>query len=362
MILFLYGEDDFRSGEKLIAIRNKFLRRDKAGSGLSVIDFEENGEEANLPEIAGARGLFSVKRLVIAKNLILSGTAGDQSEALNFLESNKKNLQASQDLVLVFWEKGLPKKNNKLFKFLLANSKSQNFEKLGGGKLSAWILKRVQSLGGKISPPALNKLAAYVGSDLFQMDNEIKKLTSFACHPERSEGSRSDSTSALNNGILRSTRNGIITETDIDLLVKSKIEANIFETIDALASKDKKKALELLHNQLEKGDDPFYIFSMYVYQFRNLLKIAGFFAQGAAPAGGQGSASGRYFQGNAKQYEIAKTIKLHPFVVQKGIIQSRGFTLAQLKKTYKKLGEMDLQIKTGKIDITLALDRFVVEI
>ncbi|MCD6149601.1 DNA polymerase III subunit delta [bacterium] len=355
MLLFLYGEDSFRSGEKLAGIKNKFLQKDKIGSGLSIVDFEENGEEANLPEIAGARGLFSVKRLVIAKNLILSGTAGNQSEALNFLESNKKNLQASQDLVLVFWEKGLPRKNNKLFKFLLANSKSQNFEKLSGGKLSAWILKRVQSLGGKISLPALNKLAAYVGSDLFQMDNEIEKLVNYVSPSEKG-------LSAGEAKVESGEKNGIITETDIDLLVKSKIKANIFETIDALASKDKKKALELLHNQLEKGDDPFYIFSMYVYQFRNLLKIGGFFAQGAAPAGGQGSASGRYFQGNTNQYEIAKLAKLHPFVAQKGIAQLRGFTLAQLKKIYKKLGEIDFQIKTGKVDIILALDKFVVGI
>ena len=337
MILFLYGEDNFRSWEKVSAIKNKFLRKDKIGSGLTIIDFREDNEKNKLSEIVSAQALFSSKRLIIIKNLILSGISSDQQEVLSFLEPGKKNLQASQNIVLVFWENGLPRKNNKLFKFLLASSKNQNFEKLTGNKLSAWTLKRIQDLGGKISPEALNKLIVYIGNDLLQINNEANKLTSYA-------------------------QGKVIAETDIDLLVKSKIEANIFETIDALASKDKKKALELLHNQLGKGDDPFYIFSMYVYQFRNLLKIAGFFAQSAAPAGGQGSASGRYFQGNTNQYEIAKLTKLHPFVAQKGIVQLQGFTLTQLKKNYKKLGELDLQIKTGKIDIVLALDKFVVSI
>lgn len=355
MLLFLYGNDDFRSSEKVSAIKNKFLQKDKISSGLSVVDFEENSEKIKLAEIVNIQGLFYPKRLIIIKNLISSGASSDQVEAFDFLKLNKKNLQASQDVVLVFWEKELPRKNNKLFKFLLANSKNQNFEKLTGAKLSAWALKRTQDLGGKISPEALNKLIAYVGDDLLQMNNEIEKLTSFTCHPERAkraEGSRMNSANVSNNripsssaGRLRSAWNDEITETDIDLLVKSKVEANIFETIDALASKNKKRALELLHNQLEKGDDPFYIFSMYVYQFRNLLKIGGF-----------------YFQGISNQYEIAKLAKLHPFVAQKGIAQLQGFTLGQLKKIYKKLGEMDLQIKTGKIDIILALDKFVVSL
>jgi DNA polymerase III delta subunit len=115
MILFLYGNDNFRSGEKLAGIKNKFLQKDKIGSGLSVVDFEENNERIKLSEIANAQGLFSSKRLIIIKNLILSGTSGDQLETLNFLESDKKNLQASQNMVLAFWEKGLPRKNNKLF-------------------------------------------------------------------------------------------------------------------------------------------------------------------------------------------------------------------------------------------------------
>jgi len=333
MLLFLYGEDSFRSWEKVKVIKNKFLSKDKIGSGLSVVDFEEEDGGNKLSEVAGAQGLFSLKRLIIIKNLILSGNSDDQQEALNFLKTDKKNLHASQDIVLVFWEKELPGKKSKLFKFLLTNSKKQNFEKLTGAKLSFWVLNKIQDSGGKISREALNKLIAYVGNDLLQMNNEIEKLVNYTCYPEqakRVEGSR---------------MNNIITETDIDLLVKSKIEANIFETIDALASKNKKRALELLHNQMEKGDDPFYIFSMYVYQFRNLLKIGGF-----------------YFQGDFNQYEIAKVAKLHPFVVQKGIAQLRGFTLAQLKKIYKKLEQIDLQIKTGKIDIVLALDKFVVSL
>ncbi|TSD00325.1 MAG: Uncharacterized protein Athens071425_630 [Parcubacteria group bacterium Athens0714_25] len=84
---------------------------------------------------------------------------------------------------------------------------------------------------------------------------------------------------------------------------------------------------------------------MYVYQFRNLLKIAGL-----------------YFSGLSNEYAIAKETKLHPFVVKKGLAQVRTMDIKKIKNIYRNLAEIDLKVKTGKMDIILALDKFVVEI
>ena len=317
MIIFLYGEDNFRSREKLEAIKKKFFEKNSSGSGLSLFDFEEKIQGINWLEIAGARDLFSPKKLAIIKNLISSSSAEFQKETLNFLNS-KKEISEDKDVVVVFWERDKPKENNSLFRFLKSNSKSQEFSILDDKKLAKWISLRIKEINPKISisPRALEKLIAYASSDLFQVDNEIAKLVNF--------------------------KDNIIEEKDVDLLVKARISSNIFETLDALSLGDKKKALELLHNQLKNGDDPFYILSMYVYQFRNLLKI------------------GEYFEkGLRNQYEIAKLVKLHPFVVQKGTAQLRNYTLARLKDIFNKLEEIDIAVKTGKADILLALDKFV---
>ena len=331
MLIFLYGENDFRSGEKLTEIKNKFLSNNNSGSGqpavdtaflagLSVIDYEEENNK-KLSDVASSSGLFSSKQLIIVKNLILSASSVVQEESLEFLKS-KKILISDKDIVIVFWEAGAPRKNNKLFKFLDKNSKSQKFEQLKGAKLTSWISEQVEKNNPKvkISKEAVGKLVIYVGNNLFQLDNEIKKLTNFK-------------------------EKGEINEKDIEVLVKSKIDANIFETIEALSGGNKKLALKLLHGQLEKGEDPFYILSMYTYQFRNLLKISEFSSQGV---------------GN--QYQIAKEAGIHPFVVQKGLAQLRNFSTEKLKAVYKKLQKIDLNIKTGKTDIKLALDKFVTEI
>jgi len=84
---------------------------------------------------------------------------------------------------------------------------------------------------------------------------------------------------------------------------------------------------------------------MFVYQFRNLLKIAALQEQ----------------FGN-DEYSIARESKLHPYVVKKGLNQTRNFSLTQLKKLYTELSKLDTQIKTGQIDIKVALGKFVVEL
>jgi DNA polymerase-3 subunit delta len=166
---------------------------------------------------------------------------------------------------------------------------------------------------------ALNKLAEFVGNDLWQMENEIKKLISF-------KGGK------------------IIKKEDVEILVKSRIETDIFETIDSLALKNKRKALELIHKHLEKGDSPLYLLSMINFQFRNLLIIKDLIEKGRP------------------YYTFQKITQLHPFVIKKSYSQSQRFSLQELKKIYQKIFQVDLNIKTGKLDPQTALDLFIAEI
>lgn len=324
MLIFLYGADDFSSSQKVLEIKNKFLASDRTGSGLSIFDFESKERKGKLVDVFGMANLLSPKRLVIVKNLIAAGSEPEREEIFDYLKKNK-TLEKDTDLVVIFWESNQPKKNSAIFKFLEAKERSikkQNFEKISGTKLSQWILKRIKELDaqGDISRSALEKLAAYAGEDNFLLDKEIKKLVNFA-------GGKT------------------IQDMDVELLVKANVDSNIFATIDALGGSNKKEALRLLHGHLANGDDPFYILSMFIYQFRNLVKIAD-------------------LQENqrAGEYEIAKIAKLHPFVVKKSLSQIRNFSWEKLKKIYQKLTDLDNKVKTGKIEIKLALDKFIIEL
>ena len=322
MILFLYGEDLFRSSQKLKELKNKFLSTDKFGAGLSVFEYGEKNFRQKFLDVVNAPSLLTSKRLIVVKQIIELGSEDEREEMIKYLLKNEKQIQADQDLVLVFWENHQPKKNGKLFKLLVGISKSQNFEKISGAKLDNWISQRIKELEVQsgISQTALEELILHTGGEIYILDKEIQKLVAYA-------GQR------------------IIQVEDVEILVRDSAEVNIFDTIDALGNNNKKRALELVQKHVQDGEDPFYVFSMFVYQFRNILRVADLQHK---------------LRGN--DFAIAKEAGLHPFVVKKSLNQIRNFPSERLRSIYEKLGDIDRKIKTGQMDVRLALEKFIVEL
>lgn len=320
MLIFLYGEDDFSSNEKLQQIKKSFLKNNPKATSI-VFDFDEKKFNLNeVKSVVETDGLFSSKKIILLKNIFSNTNKIEQDEALNYLKI-KKDIFSDKNLFLILWEGTNPRKNNKLFKFLSDNSRVEEFKKKQGIQLEKWIEEKVNKNNLQIEKDAINELMIYTGKNIWRLNNEIEKLQNYK------------------------KEKGIIIKSDIEKIVSSGTEANIFETVETLLQGNKKRALQMLHNQLEQGSDPFYILSMYIYQCRNLLKISSF-----------------YFQGISNQYEIAKLAKVHPFVAQKGMQQLQMTSLSYLKKIYKKLEQIDVDAKTGKADIKLLLDKFVISV
>jgi len=320
MIYFFYGEDDFRSKEKLFAFKNKFLDSQSAASGLSDFDFEDKDCFLEFMNAVKTPNMLAPKRLVIVRSLIEMSKTEEQEELLEYLKK-ERDIAIDNDLMIVFWEGKKANLKNKLFKWLKKNSKSQEFERLSGSKLEQWVLKRIADVDEKIKieKDALTKLIVYTGGSTRVLSNEIMKL--------------------INNSTGEK-----ITSQDVDDLVRADLDVKIFDTIDALGDGRKETSLELFHRHLEKGDDPFYIFSMIVYQFRNLIKVDDCLRNGISD-----------------EAAIAKEAGLHPYVVKKSLRQLRNFPHEKLIKTYQKLAQTDILVKTGKIDIRLAMEKLIVE-
>ncbi len=319
MLTLLYGEDSFSSQKKLHQITNDFSKNNPEAT-LVVFDAEETEfAVGDLKGVVRTDGLFSDKKVVVLKNFLLMSGKDEQDDWFDFLQKNR-TIFSGDELLLVMWENGNPRKNNKLFKFLKEQAGDvAEFVKMNNAQLKRSIEEEVLANGRQISSQAIDKIILWTRGDLWKVNNELAKLFDF-CRAKKIE------------------------EKDVEIVVNPDVEANIFETIEALSAGNKKKALKLLQNQLQQGDDPFYVLSMYVYQFRNLLKIAGF-----------------YFQGITGQYEIAKLAKIHPFVAQKGIAQLRNLQPTRLKEIYQMLEEIDQKAKTGKADPILLLDLFIVQ-
>ncbi len=297
MIIFLYGQDSYRSCRKLKEITGSYKKLHKNslslryfdGGNLSFQDFRNEIETLSI---------FREKKLTILKDVF-----SDKVFQEEFLKEGKR-LANSENIILIYEKKEVDSRSS-FFKFLKKNSKFQEFVPLEGQQLKNWAIKEFKKYQTQIEPRALDILISFSGNNLWQMSNEIKKLVNYK-------------------------NREIIKAEDVELLVRPRIEADIFKTIDFIALKNKKKALELLHKHLEKGDAPLYLLTMINFQLRNLLTL-----------------------------KSGARLRAHPYVIKKTAQQVRNFSLAELKKIYQKIFQADLNIKTGKISPETALDLLI---
>ncbi len=307
MIIFLYGPDNYRLREKLKDIVEQYKKSHKSGLNLKFLDGAKLDYQ-DFKEKFQQTPMFKEKKLVVLKDIL-----GNREFKKLFLENYQKF--AKSDDIIVFCEEKEVSTKNPLAKLLLKEAKTQDFPLLNGVKLKNWIRKEFEKYSLKTDDRIVEKLSNYVGNDLWQLANEIKKLAAYK-------------------------KRGKVSNRDIDLLVKPKIEPDIFKTVDAIAQRDKKTALALIHQHLEKGDNPVYLLYMINYQFRNIMAVKDLLERGKSP-------------GQAK---------LHPFVVRKSRELAQKFTLDELKKIYQKIFKADFNIKTGKLEPEAALDLLIAEI
>lgn len=307
MIYFLYGEDSYRSKIKLEEIIEGYKKVHKSGLNLIYIDAKEKSFFDFYSNFK-ITSMFAEKKLIVLKSVF--NNIKFQEE---FLEEVKK-IEELKDIVVIYENEKIDQRN-KLFKSLEKTSKCQEFNFLQPALLEKWARQEFEKNSVKINPDALAMLLNFAGNDLWHLFNEINKLSNYK-------------------------KNSLVKREDVELLVRPGVENDIFKTIDALASKNKKQALDLLHKHLDNGDNSLYLLSMIAYQFRNLLII-------------------KELMDNKKSLSACG---LHPFVIRKTSYLCSQFSMPQLKKIYRKIFQIDSDIKTGKIESELALDLLVSEI
>ncbi|KKT17588.1 MAG: DNA polymerase III subunit delta [Candidatus Nealsonbacteria bacterium RIFCSPLOWO2_01_FULL_43_36] len=307
MIIFLYGEDTYRSRRKLEEIVAHYKEIHQSGLNLkyfdgNIVDFQDFKSELQTVS------MFKEKKL-----LILTDVFSNQEFKDGFLKDAEWFVDS--DNVILFYEEKGEFAHDRLFTFFKKHAQSQEFELLTGLKIKNWLKDEFTKNKTRIDPMALETMVNFAGNDLWQLANDVQKLVAYKRGKE-------------------------IETKDVRLFVKPKLETDIFKTIDAISLKNKKQALNLLHKHLEKGDSPLYLLSMINFQFRNILGV-----KDLAERGEPLSSSG-----------------LKPFLARKSSEQARKFTYDELKKIYQKIFQIDYSIKTGKLDPQAALDLLIAEL
>ncbi len=301
------GEDAFSMKEEVHRWKHAFI--EKYGD----TDVEElDGEKLSLNELSGAiqaMPFLSLKRLVIIKNFLSTHKAEETSPILPLLN------KLSDDTFLLMVETKEPDKRSSAVKVITQMATQRLFLRPKGANLELWIRRRAEALGSKMEPMVASYLVRWVGEELFTLNNEIEKLALYA-HARHQEASNEKSQ---------------ITKGMIDELVSNNTERSIFTLTDQISQKNHDGALRTLRELQNQGEEAGYLFAMITRQFRLLIEIKALLEEG------QNAAS------------IAKTMGVHPFVVQSTLTHSKTFTFKQLRKMLSGLLDLDQRLKTGLI-------------
>ncbi|MDI3496255.1 MAG: polymerase subunit delta [Patescibacteria group bacterium] len=309
MLIFLYGEDTFRLHRFLQETKNRFNKEvANASDSLDILD----GQTINLSTIIekiNTGSLFARKRLLIINNLFFNKKPSIFKEILNYLPKIEKR----DDLVIIFKEHEVLEKNlnpeaKKLFNFLKKQKFSQEFKTLSPAGLNNFIKKEAEFYNKKINQAACDALIKQTNGDLWLISQNIKKA-------------------AL------ATKKELLDLDTISFYLIDQFKEDIFALTDAISNKNPALALKILEEQFAAEISTEYLIVMLARQFKILIRIKSALAEGL------------------KANEIAQTLKIHPFVVKKGIPQANNFSTEQLKSYFNKIIEFDKKNKTGEGEI-----------
>lgn len=260
-----------------------------------------------------APSLFGDQRVVVIRE-IQDLAAECTEEIASYLENQDENL------VLVLWHKGGVKGKGLVDKVKKLNPQLLSAEAIKkDSEKSDFIRNEFKNLNRKISTEAVQALIDSLGSDLRELGAACSQLASDV------------------------ELQKIIDAEDVAKYQQGRVESTGFDVADAAVEGKTAEALIALRNALATGTDPVLIVSALASSFRTLAKVSGS-SKGSNP------------------YEIASSLALAPWQIDKARKQLNGWSENGLVKAVIAIAAVDADIKGAASDPKYALERAIMTV
>ena len=135
-----------------------------------------------------------------------------------------------------------------------------------------------------------------------------------------------------------------INKKDIENIISKSINTNNFALIDAIIDGNLEKSLSLWEDLKTMKVEPTVIISLLARDIRIMLQIK------------------LLLNANKREYEILNELKLMDWQLEKYLKKAFPYKIKELEGWLVRLANLDLQIKTGKIDKFMAIDLLILDI
>lgn len=304
MVYLLYGLNDFEIDSEI-----KKLTKDYDKMNISKYDLTETDIKEVIND-AETFSMFADNKVVIAENAIMFTSSGANTE---IIENYLNHINPHTILIFTVNAEKVDERK-KITKLIKKNYKLISFNEASSP--SAFVKRQLSEYN--ITSSVIAFLIDRVGSNPLILENEINKIKAY----------KDDKT---------------ITKEDIVKLTNKNQEIDIFKLIDDIVEKNKDEALAIYHEMLKVGEEPLKIIILLATQFRLMYQSKELAKKG-------------YSEKN-----IADTLKVHPYRVKLALQKGRKYKSETLLNYLLTLANIDIAIKTGKTDKSLALELFLLD-
>ncbi len=232
----------------------------------------------------------------------------------DFLLSTLLDLLSSKSIPMIIWEDQKIRSNTKYYKFFKENNAVEEFKELNKRTFMTWAKKELSKYPFSINPDLTKTLAERSNYEPERFTNNITKLNLL--------GSKE------------------IKKDILDQIVADTLETDIWKLMDNINQSNHKEINKTLEKLLEYKVDPNYILAMIARNLRISIQIKELLSK------------------NLDGKKIASKLKLPPFVVYPIAKSVKKVNKEKILLEYKKLANLDYEIKTGRIDPVLGLSLF----
>ena len=304
----LYGEEAYLKKQYKDKLTKAMLPE---GDTVNYAYYEGKGTNpAELIDLAETMPFFADRRLIVVEN------SGFFKNATPELADYIKNMPETACFLFVESEVD---KRGKMYKSVKDKGRAVEMGRQDEKTLLYWLAGMVKKEGKQIKESTARYLVAKTGTDMENLEKEMEKLFSYT---------------------LGQTE---ITVQDVDEICTTQITNKIFDMVEAVATKQQKRALHYYYDLLALKEPPMRILYLLSRQFKLLMEVK--------------DLSGRGYE----KSQIAKTAGLHPFVAGKYIKQCHSFSKEELRSIMEEAANTEEMVKTGRLNDRMSVELFIVK-
>ncbi len=299
-VYFLYGEEDFFQRELIAALTRRWITPDNRDFNFETFE----AKTSTVHEWIGAcktLSFFGGEKLVIVRGLDeVEWEDGKVTPLLDYVSD------PVPEACLVLTARKADRKR-KVYKALAKLKGAGECAAPREPALIAWLKNRAKESKRTLTAGAARLMVERVGLKPGLLAGELEKVITFA-----------GKTQSIDEQAVMA----VVGETRLE---------NVFDLTDALKAKNPVRALSILRNHLEHGEQPVKLLGMIAWQFRLIWEVKHHQTTGTPPS------------------RIAQKMGIAPFQAEQALRYTGKFSEGQLREGFRSLFQADRELKgSGK--------------